>query len=165
MERTRLLPILAVALVAALPATALAAAAEPLACPEGTTLARDKPPIGRRVLLLGYPSGMNALLAKSEENFARELIDDDAMGSAAMLDALAAHGAVRPLPSHGHISDVLGEKILYDAPTAVGGSGGPVIDLEGQVVGVNYGILKSFKGANFGVPIEMGRELLNRKPK
>ncbi|MEE8104709.1 MAG: serine protease [Planctomycetota bacterium] len=129
---------------------------------EPLELARGKPPIGRRVLLLGYPSGMNALLAKSEENFARDLIDDDALGSVAMLDALAAHGAVRPLPSHGHISDVLGEKILYDAPTAVGGSGGPVVDLEGHVVAVNYGILKSFKGANFGVPIEMGIELLHR---
>ena len=118
--------------------------------------------IGRRVILIGYPSGMNALLAKSEENFARELVNEEELDSAGVLDALAKTGAVRPLPSHGHVGDIFPDKVLYDAPTAVGGSGGPVFDLEGRVVAVNYGILKAFQGANFGVPIALGRELIER---
>ena len=44
MERTRRIPILALGLATALPGTLPAAADEPLACPPGTTLKRDKPP-------------------------------------------------------------------------------------------------------------------------
>jgi S1-C subfamily serine protease len=133
---------------------------EPLPLDEKNGLA-----IGRRVILIGYPSGMNALLAKSEEDFARQLVNEEELNSVGILDALAKKGAVRPLPSHGHVSDILPDKILYDAPTAVGGSGGPVFDLDGRVVAVNYGILKAFQGANFGVPIALGRDLIERARK
>jgi S1-C subfamily serine protease len=60
------------------------------------------------------------------------------------------------------VGDVLDDKILFDAPTAVGGSGGPLVDLEGRVVAVNYGILKAFSGANFGVPVSRAEALLAR---
>ena len=127
----------------------------PLA-PKGTAVA------GQRVLLLGYPSGLDALLARGEEDLAVSVSGDSSSQAGDLLDALAKKGLVRPLPTQGHIGDVLDDKILFDAPTAVGGSGGPLVDLEGRVVAVNYGILKAFSGANFGVPIGRAEALLAR---
>jgi S1-C subfamily serine protease len=127
----------------------------PLA-PKGSAVA------GQRVLLLGYPSGLDALLARGEEDFAVSVSGDASSQAGELLDALAKKGLVRPLPTQGHIGDVLEDKILFDAPTAVGGSGGPLVDLEGRVVAVNYGILKAFSGANFGVPIGRAEALLAR---
>ena len=112
---------------------------------------------GRRVLLLGYPSGLDALLARTEE-------DLSAAGGAPqdVLKALAARDLVRPLPTQGFIGDVLDDRVVFDAPTAVGGSGGPLMDMEGRVVAVNFGILKAFRGANFGVPAPAATRLLER---
>ena len=64
--------------------------------------------------------------------------------------------------TRGHISDLVPDKVLFDAPTAVGGSGGPLFDMTGRVVAVNYGILRSFRGANFGVPVRHAQALLTK---
>ncbi|MEM8883256.1 MAG: trypsin-like peptidase domain-containing protein [Planctomycetota bacterium] len=119
-------------------------------------------PSGRRILLLGYPSGLSALLARAEEEVADELSRAEPFDPLRILDALAQQGLVRPLPTQGHVNDRVGRKLVFDAPSAVGGSGAPVLDLEGRVVAVNYGILKAFDGANFGVPAEFVRPLLER---
>jgi S1-C subfamily serine protease len=110
---------------------------------------------GRRVLLLGYPSGLDALLARTEEDLAAR---DAEPGQ--ILAALAARDLVRPLPTHGYIGDVLGDRVVFDAATAVGGSGGPLMDMDGRVVAINFGILKAFRGANFGVPAPAAARLL-----
>jgi S1-C subfamily serine protease len=52
---------------------------------------------------------------------------------------------------------------VYDAQTTSGGSGGPVIDLEGKVVGVNFAVLNGFAGASFAVPAGNARDLLSKK--
>ncbi|HEX5136610.1 MAG TPA: trypsin-like peptidase domain-containing protein [Planctomycetota bacterium] len=123
---------------------------------------KDSIVAGQKVLLLGYPSGLDALLARGEEDLAIQVSGDVGSDAGQLLDALAAKGLVRPLPTQGHIGDVLDDKILFDAPTAVGGSGGPLVDMEGRVVAVNYGILKAFSGANFGVPVSRAEALLAR---
>jgi len=56
----------------------------------------------------------------------------------------------------------MADRILFDAATAVGGSGGPLVDLEGRVVAINYGILRAFRGANFAVPARFAADLLTR---
>jgi len=127
----------------------------PLA-PKGSVVA------GQNVLLLGYPSGLDALLARGEEDLAIRVSGGSGSDAGKLLDALAERSLVRPLPTQGHIGDVLDDKILFDAPTAVGGSGGPLVDLDGRVVAVNYGILKAFSGANFGVPVDRAAALLAR---
>jgi S1-C subfamily serine protease len=117
---------------------------------------------GHRVLLLGYPSGLDALLARTEDQFTDHVEEgvDGGLDPIEILDALAARGLVRPLPTQGHISDVLADKVLFDAATAVGGSGGPLVNMNGEVVAINYGILKAFRGANFGVPVSYANRLL-----
>ena len=51
--------------------------------------------------------------------------------------------------------------VVYDAATAAGGSGGPVLGLDGRVLAINAAILRNFNGSNLGVPIEPALRLLN----
>jgi S1-C subfamily serine protease len=118
--------------------------------------------IGRRVLLLGYPSGIHALLAKSDEGLTDAILAGGEFDPSDVLDTLAARDSIRPIPTQGHIGDLMKDKVLYDAATAVGGSGGPVLNLDGEVVAINYGILMSFRAANFGVPVEFLHRLMGQ---
>jgi S1-C subfamily serine protease len=54
--------------------------------------------------------------------------------------------------------------IAYDAETTHGGSGGPVLDIDGEVVAVNSAILPEYGGSNLGVPVEEVRRLLEMPP-
>jgi S1-C subfamily serine protease len=49
---------------------------------------------------------------------------------------------------------------VYDAETTHGGSGGPVLDINGSVVAVNAAILPEYGGSNLGVPVARLRALL-----
>ncbi|MCR4344563.1 MAG: trypsin-like peptidase domain-containing protein [Candidatus Scalindua sp.] len=112
---------------------------------------------GEPVVLLGYPAGMNALYAKSDPEIAQEI------SKLSFLDAaqeLSNHRLIKPIATQGHISDVLNKRIIYDALTTVGGSGGPLFNNKGEVIAINYGIFRGFRGANFGVPIKYAIELL-----
>jgi serine protease Do len=51
-------------------------------------------------------------------------------------------------------------QITFDAQTATGGSGGPLLDLDGRVVGVIFGVMREFGGANLAVPIHRALPLL-----
>jgi S1-C subfamily serine protease len=67
---------------------------------------------------------------------------------------------IRPLVTQGHIGDVLADKIVYDAQTTSGGSGGPLINRDGGVIGVTFAVVKGFGGSNFGVPIRFAQPML-----
>jgi serine protease Do len=64
---------------------------------------------------------------------------------------LAALSLIRPSATFGHIGDVTGDKLIYDAPTARGGSGGPVLNLRGEVVGINSAYIDGFSGGTLGI--------------
>ncbi len=51
--------------------------------------------------------------------------------------------------------------MVYDAETSSGGSGGPVLGLDGEVKAVNAAILIDFDGSNLGVPAVEARRLLD----
>ena len=57
---------------------------------------------------------------------------------------LAALSLIRPSTTCGHLGDVVGDKLIYDAPTAHGGSGGPVFNTKGEVIGVNSAYMDGF---------------------
>jgi serine protease Do len=80
---------------------------------------------------------------------------------AAMLKELAKRNLIRPLITQGHIGDILPDKIVFDAQTTSGGSGGPLFNREGKVVGVTVAVLKGFGGSNFGIPIRFSQPLLH----
>ena len=69
-------------------------------------------------------------------------------------------GYIAPLATRGFVGQVTPAAVVYDAETTSGGSGGPVINLAGEVIAVNAAILPEFGGSNLGVPIAFARELL-----
>jgi serine protease Do len=77
-----------------------------------------------------------------------------------VVSRLAAQHLIRPTTTQGHIGDVLRDKIVYDAATTSGGSGGPLFNREGKVIGVNFAILNNFGGSNLAVPIRYADELV-----
>ena len=114
---------------------------------------------GRRVTVLGYPTGISAMLARAERDEVKTILAD--VGDAfSVIKSLAAQGMVSPVITQGTVNDVRPRRLIYDALTTSGGSGGPVFGPRGAVVGVNFAITKGFDGANFGVPILFARALL-----
>jgi S1-C subfamily serine protease len=114
---------------------------------------------GGHVVVLGYPTGINALLAKAPPEVARE-ITGAGLDLTGMIDALSGKGAITPVATQGALNEVTARQLIYDASTTSGGSGGPVFGTDGRVIGVNFAILAEFGGTNFGVPIGLVREIL-----
>jgi S1-C subfamily serine protease len=112
-------------------------------------LASAPPHIGEPISVLAYPMGVTGMVAKSPAAVYERLSShqDDA-GTAGELAALSL---IRPSATFGHIGDVSGDKLIYDAPTARGGSGGPVLNTRGEVVGINSAYLDGFSGGTLGI--------------
>ena len=67
------------------------------------------------------------------------------------------------MSTQGHIGHFLGDKIIYDAQTASGGSGGPLFNSAGKVIAINVAILRDFAGSNFAIPVRFAKRLLVTK--
>jgi len=116
---------------------------------------------GQPVILMGYATGLAAILARTDEDTAQKILKDSGNDVPAMLKELAKRNLIRPLITQGHIGDILPDKIVFDAQTTSGGSGGPLFNREGKVVGVTVAVLKGFGGSNFGIPIRYSLPLLH----
>ena len=114
---------------------------------------------GEPVVLIGYPTGIEGILARAGPDVAQK-IADGTQNVNQMMSQLAAQKLIRPTTTQGHIGDVLKDKIVYDAATTSGGSGGPLFNRDGKVIGVNFAILKGFGGSNLAVPVRYAKELL-----
>jgi S1-C subfamily serine protease len=114
---------------------------------------------GEPVVLIGYPTGIDGILARAGPDVA-ERIAGDVSGVSQIVSKLATEKLIRPTTTQGHIGDVLKDKIVYDAATTSGGSGGPLFDHDGKVIGVNFAILNGFGGSNLAVPVRYANELL-----
>ncbi|MBI4562181.1 MAG: trypsin-like peptidase domain-containing protein [Candidatus Rokubacteria bacterium] len=119
---------------------------------------------GRPVLVLGYPGGLDLLLARVEPAVLQPLMEEDSVDMVSLLERLARRKLIRPYATWGHLADVRAHEIAYDARTTLGGSGGPVLNLSGRVIGVNYAFRRDFEGASFGVPIRFAVALLPVTP-
>jgi S1-C subfamily serine protease len=111
---------------------------------------------------LGYATGLSAILARADEGTVKDILKVSGGNPTIVIDEVAKHDLIRPLVTQGHIGDVLADRIVYDAQTTSGGSGGPLINQEGQVIGVTFAVVRGFGGSNFGVPIRFAQTLINR---
>ncbi len=118
---------------------------------------------GERVTVVGYPMGIAGMVAKSPSNIYDRLAYRHNDISAA--SELAALSLIRPSATWGHLGDVVGDKLIYDAPTAHGGSGGPVFNASGEVIGVNSAFMDGFSGGTIGVSVDSLRPLLEQAQK
>lgn len=125
---------------------------------EPLPLANSPNPPGELVTVIGYPMGVAGMVAKSPAAvYDRLAYRHDDIGA---VNELAALALIRPSATVGHLGDVVGDKLVYDAPTAHGGSGGPVFNSRGQVIGVNAAFIDGFSGGTLGIGIESLRPLI-----
>ncbi len=120
---------------------------------------KDASIAGEAVVLIGYPTGIEGILARAGPEATKELTQN-ASEVRQIVSHLAEQKLIRPTTTQGHIGDVLQDKIVYDAATTSGGSGGPLFNRNGKVIGINFAILKGFGGSNLAVPVRYAKELL-----
>lgn len=140
---------------------ALVTPSDRTALPNGLVLSDLSPLPGQEVLVMGYPTGLMSLLARSGEAFVAQLRADGQTGFWDVAARLAAEDLMWPLSSRGIVGQITDARIVYDAETTHGGSGGPVLNLKGEVVAVNTAIIPEFGGSNLGVPVAEIRALLS----
>jgi len=126
-------------------------------------LARDRggAVAGQPVVVLGYPAGLEAMLAKAESSVVKQILESNGTSSDRLTEDLAIRGLIRPSTTQGHIGDITKSDIVFDAATSQGGSGGPVFNRKGEVVAVEYALLSKFGGNSFGVPIAYAIDLIS----
>jgi S1-C subfamily serine protease len=114
---------------------------------------------GDAVVLIAYPTGIDGILARAGSDVVKQIA-----GQTQDVDQIMAHLAadklIRPTTTQGHIGDLLNGEIVYDAATTSGGSGGPLFNDNGEVIGVNFAILKGFGGSNLAIPARYASQLL-----
>jgi len=114
---------------------------------------------GEPVVLMGYPTGVEGILARANSDVLSK-IAGEAQDFSQIMSRIASQQLIRPTTTQGHIGDVLQDKIVYDAATTSGGSGGPLFNKRGRVIGVNFALLRGFGGSNLAIPARYATELL-----
>jgi DNA-binding response OmpR family regulator/S1-C subfamily serine protease len=123
---------------------------------------KDAARSGESIVLMGYATGLAGILARTDEDSVQQIMSQSKGDVSAVLDELARRNLIRPIVTQGHVGDVLADKIVFDAQTTLGGSGGPLLDKDGKVIGVTYAVLTGFGGSNFGIPARFAEPLLTK---
>jgi S1-C subfamily serine protease/DNA-binding response OmpR family regulator len=117
---------------------------------------------GDPVVLIGYPTGIEGILARAGSDVSQKIVSgtNGTPDVNRIMSQLASQHLIRPTTTQGHIGDVLDDKIVYDAATTSGGSGGPLFNRDGKVIGINFAVLRDFGGSNLAVPVKYAKDLL-----
>jgi DNA-binding response OmpR family regulator len=115
---------------------------------------------GSPVVLIGYPTGVEGILARIDETTLKKIAQTVGNSTEGLVQELGRRKLIRPLVTQGHLGVVSTDRLVYDAQTTHGGSGGPVFDATGKVIGVNFAILSDFSGSNFAVPIARAAKMV-----
>ncbi len=123
---------------------------------------------GEQLVLIGYPTGLHNLLYRESRAQRERILQAVGTRDARLLAAeLAARRLIQPLILKGDVSDTTPREVIHTAETTGGASGGPLIDLRREVIGVHYASVRSpSPGDPFrtqrGVPIRYAWEILPR---
>ncbi|MGB8506958.1 MAG: trypsin-like peptidase domain-containing protein [Pyrinomonadaceae bacterium] len=118
--------------------------------------------VGKSVVMMGYPSGEERLLATLPESESRNIQQRYGASIETLLNYLAERRAIKPLTTQGHITALEVRRVVYDAANAVGGSGSPLFGQSGRIIGVNFASFVVVPDTNFAVPIKFVLPLLQR---
>jgi serine protease Do len=138
----------------------LASVALPANHPRPVTIDPQGAISGDPVVLIGYPTGVDGILARIDEPTLKQIARVTGNNTEGLVRELARRRLIRPLVTQGHLGVVGPDRLVYDAQTTSGGSGGPVFNASGNVIGVNFATLSGFTGSNFAVPISHATEML-----
>jgi DNA-binding response OmpR family regulator len=125
----------------------------PQSHPRPVTIDQQAAISGSPVVLIGYPTGVEGILARLDEPTLKRIAQAVGNDTQGLVQELARRKLIRPLVTQGHLGVVGPDRLVYDAQTTSGGSGGPVFNASGKVIGVNFAILSGFSGSNLAVPI------------
>ncbi len=117
---------------------------------------------GDPVVLIGYPTGVEGILARLDEPTLKRIAQVAGNNTEDLVHELARRKLIHPLVTQGHLGVVGPDRLVYDAQTTSGGSGGPLFNASGKVIGVNFATLSGFSGSNFAVPISHAAGMLER---
>jgi serine protease Do len=120
--------------------------------------------VGDEVVVLGYPTGIRAMIARSQREILPLLETRGEVDFWEVARILAGGGHIAPLATRGIVGQITTTSVVYDANTTHGGSGGPVIGLDGRVVAINAAVMPDFVGSNLGVPAAEALRLLAPPP-
>lgn len=117
------------------------------------------------LVLIGYPTGVHNLLFRVDRNERGSILQVAGGDARRLAEELAKRQLIQPFVTNGSISDTTGMEVIHTASTTVGGSGGPLIDLNGRVLAVHYASVRSpVPGDPFqtqrGVPVRFVWQLL-----
>lgn len=118
--------------------------------------------IGKAVVMMGYPTGPNRMLALLPETEALAIENEYGGSLVSLLDQLAKRKLIKPLTTQGHITDLYKNRIVFDAATTEGSSGTPMLGESGKVIGITFAVFVDDGASNFAVPIAAGIEVLKR---
>jgi hypothetical protein len=112
---------------------------------------------------MGFPTGLEAVMAKLDDSEYDEIQNESGLCTYETAQRLSQEKKILPSTTGGMLWEVLPKSLVYDARTKEGGSGGPLLNYQGQVIGVNVSYLPGFSGGNFAIPIRFGQELIEGK--
>ena len=119
------------------------------------------PAIGDTVILLGYPTGLDLLMARLPKNKIDPVRQNRPVSYTQQALDMARQNLIAPTATRGMCGQIARGKIIYDAETTHGASGCPVFDVNGNVIAINTAIT-AFSGTNFGIPIQSALDMLNK---
>jgi S1-C subfamily serine protease len=122
----------------------------------------DASMVGKTVVMMGYPSGEDRLIATIPESESRSLRERCGASVETLLTCLSERNYIKPLTTQGHISDLEARTVVYDARNSVGGSGSPLFGQSGRVIGVNFATFTEMPDQNYAVPVRYVFPLLER---
>jgi len=128
--------------------------------PRPVTIDQQASISGSPVVLIGYPTGVEGILARLDEPALKRIAQAVGNDTEGLVQELGRRKLIRPLVTQGHLGVVGPDRLVYDAQTTSGGSGGPVFNASGKVIGVNFAILSGFSGSNFAVPISHAAKMV-----
>jgi len=117
---------------------------------------------GEPVVVLSYPGTFDGMLARLSKPVSEELMQVVGTDALKLAETLAQRRLIRPLVTQGHVAGVSPDVIAFEAGSAGGSSGGPVLDRTGRVIAVNQAVLRRVGGVNVGLPVRLVWELLGR---
>jgi serine protease Do len=129
--------------------------------PKPVTIDQQAAISGGPVVLIGYPTGVEGILARLDEPTLKRIAQTVGNDTEGLVQELGRRKLIRPLVTQGHLGVVGPDRLVYDAQTTSGGSGGPVFNASGKVIGVNFAILSGFSGSNFAVPITRAAKMVD----
>lgn len=119
---------------------------------------------GQAIVIMGFPTGADGIIAQlADSQFKTDI--ERKLRNSEKASALAQRGDLLPVVSQGHITRLVAGRITHDAPTTEGGSGSPIFNSAGKVIGINAQVTVDqtggqVPGGNIAVPIQAALSLI-----